>query len=440
MSLLTQIQVRRDTSANWTTVNPVLALGEIGLETDTGHLRIGDGSSSWTALTASYKRLNVRTSPQLAGTPTSADIALGAGALFVGADNIIRYINAAGTAYVAIDIVGMQASITTALNNAANALSTAGGAQTTANAAIPSTQKGAANGVATLGSDTKVPTAQMTGKLATTDLTDGASALAAKQNVPLNWNGTTPALVSSTNPIPSFGSNAFIYTGTGGATLDGNTFQTGDMALWNGTVFTKVILGGGYLGSFASTSALQTAYPAASNVDCDALVAGVLYKSDGSSWLKNITSAQVGAANGVASLDGSGYVPAAQSGALTGDVTRAAGTNTTVLTATAPALLQQPINFQTGTSYTLALSDAGNSVDMANAAANTLTIPPNSSVAFPLYTVISVSQGGAGTTTIAAGSGVTIVKPSARSLAISAQYETAFLQKVGTDTWRALVG
>lgn len=45
-----QIQVRRDTVANWTNEDPTLAAGEFGFETDTGKLKIGDGSTAWTAL------------------------------------------------------------------------------------------------------------------------------------------------------------------------------------------------------------------------------------------------------------------------------------------------------------------------------------------------------------------------------------------------------
>lgn len=45
-----QIQLRRDTAANWTSINPVLASGEIGVETDTGKLKIGNGASAWSAL------------------------------------------------------------------------------------------------------------------------------------------------------------------------------------------------------------------------------------------------------------------------------------------------------------------------------------------------------------------------------------------------------
>ena len=46
----TKIQVRRGTSSEWTTSNPVLATGEIGFETDTSKFKIGDGTTSWTGL------------------------------------------------------------------------------------------------------------------------------------------------------------------------------------------------------------------------------------------------------------------------------------------------------------------------------------------------------------------------------------------------------
>lgn len=45
-----RIQVRRDTAANWTSANPVLAAGEPALETDTGRRKTGDGATAWTAL------------------------------------------------------------------------------------------------------------------------------------------------------------------------------------------------------------------------------------------------------------------------------------------------------------------------------------------------------------------------------------------------------
>lgn len=91
----------------------------------------------------------------------------------------------------------------------------------------------------------------------------------------------------------------------------------------------------------------------------------------------------------------------------------------------------------TTTAYTLVIGDAGKLVTMSNASANTLTVPPNSSVAFPTGTRIDVLQKGAGQTTIAAGSGVTINSKGA-ALNLSAQYAGATLIKYGSDTWFAV--
>ena len=50
MPAQTVIQLRNDTAANWTTANPVLALGEIGVENDTRFQKVGDGTTAWTSL------------------------------------------------------------------------------------------------------------------------------------------------------------------------------------------------------------------------------------------------------------------------------------------------------------------------------------------------------------------------------------------------------
>jgi hypothetical protein len=47
-----RIQLRRDTSANWASSNPVLRAGEIGIETDTLKFKIGNGSAAWNSITA----------------------------------------------------------------------------------------------------------------------------------------------------------------------------------------------------------------------------------------------------------------------------------------------------------------------------------------------------------------------------------------------------
>ena len=48
--MASKIQIRRDTAANWTSANPTLSTGELGLETDTRKLKSGDGSTAWTSL------------------------------------------------------------------------------------------------------------------------------------------------------------------------------------------------------------------------------------------------------------------------------------------------------------------------------------------------------------------------------------------------------
>jgi len=93
------------------------------------------------------------------------------------------------------------------------------------------------------------------------------------------------------------------------------------------------------------------------------------------------------------------------------------------------------LNAQTA-SYTLVLTDASKVLPVSNASANNVTVPPNSSVAFPIGSVVTIVQTGAGQTTIVAGSGVTINSENSK-LKLKAQYATAGLLKTATDTWVA---
>lgn len=85
-------------------------------------------------------------------------------------------------------------------------------------------------------------------------------------------------------------------------------------------------------------------------------------------------------------------------------------------------------------SYTLVLSDADKLVEMNVATANNLTVPLNSSVAFPTGTQILLAQYGAGQTTVVATSGVTI-RSNGGKLKLNVQYSGATLIKIGTDDW-----
>ena len=85
-------------------------------------------------------------------------------------------------------------------------------------------------------------------------------------------------------------------------------------------------------------------------------------------------------------------------------------------------------------SYTLALTDQNDIIEMNVGSANNLTVPLNSSVAFPIGTEIAVLQYGSGQTTIVATGGVTL-RSKSNALKISGQFAGCTLVKVGTDEW-----
>lgn len=98
----------------------------------------------------------------------------------------------------------------------------------------------------------------------------------------------------------------------------------------------------------------------------------------------------------------------------------------------APTLLT--LNTQTVSNYTLSLTDANACIEMNNANSNTVTIPLNSSVPLPIGTTILVRMMGAGQTSLAAASGVTVLNPHG-TLKLSKQYASTSLHKRDTDTW-----
>lgn len=113
-------------------------------------------------------------------------------------------------------------------------------------------------------------------------------------------------------------------------------------------------------------------------------------------------------------------------------------TNGTTASWADPALVTT--NAQTNTTYTLVLSDKDKLVTLSNASAIALTVPLNSSVAFPTGSVVNIQQLGAGAVTISGASGVTITSTGATATApvTRAQYSAASIIKVGTDSWTVI--
>ena len=73
-----QIQLRRGTASAWSTVNPILVEGEVGLESDTNKMKVGNGTTAWNSL--SYAPIGTPAS----GSITGAMLASGAAATNLG--------------------------------------------------------------------------------------------------------------------------------------------------------------------------------------------------------------------------------------------------------------------------------------------------------------------------------------------------------------------
>lgn len=105
-----RIQIRRDTAANWTSVDPILAQGELGVETDTLKFKVGDGSNGWSNLNYLIDTGNYVTT---SGTPTltitrldtsvSNTIAVNANNFTIGAKSGNITINVAQSTYFSVN-------------------------------------------------------------------------------------------------------------------------------------------------------------------------------------------------------------------------------------------------------------------------------------------------------------------------------------------------
>lgn len=93
------------------------------------------------------------------------------------------------------------------------------------------------------------------------------------------------------------------------------------------------------------------------------------------------------------------------------------------------------INSQSGTSYTLALTDSTSVVRFSNSGAITATVPTNASVAFPIGSVVTLRQAGDGTVQISPAGGVTVNTPLSRLSLTRARGAVVMLHKVGTNEW-----
>ena len=144
----------------------------------------------------------------------------------------------------------------------------------------------------------------------------------------------------------------------------------------------------------------------------------------------------VTAGTGLSGGGSSGAVTLSIDTAVTADLTTAQTLTNKTLTS---PLINLGINAQTGTTYTTVLADNGKLTTLTNASAIAVTIPPNSSVAYPVGAQINMAQLGAGQVTVSGRAGVTIVSTGATASAPKARAQYSTLTAVQTSTDNGLV-
>jgi hypothetical protein len=134
-----RIQVRRGTSSEWTTANPVLAAGEMGVETNTNKFKFGNGSSTWTAL--SYAAADTAAIGEISQDAIDQALSMGAGLTKTYNDGTNTI-----TISVDSDVVATVAYVDAAVTGINNSLT----------GYLETGDRGTANGVASLNSSAKI--------------------------------------------------------------------------------------------------------------------------------------------------------------------------------------------------------------------------------------------------------------------------------------------
>jgi hypothetical protein len=493
--MATRMQQRRGTAAQWTAANPTLAAGEIGFETDTNKFKMGNGSSAWTSLTyfansaivtdliggalpatldtlteivtainqdpAFFTTIATNLSTHAAdttlvhGITDTAALATqsyvtdaidevtgdysalaGTGLAWNAGTEELEIDNTVATTTYADGVVGTHSSDTTSVHGIADTtalatitnVSTAQTAAETTASGYVSTHNSATTNVHGI-ADTSIlvtttGTQTLTNKTLTSPtLTTPSIGVASGTS----FNSITG--LSSTTPVMN--GTAAVGTGTTAARADHvHDTDTSRAPLASpaltGTPTAPLATTGTNTTQIATTSFVQqelsvltTGAPAALNT-LDELAAAL---GDDANYAATITTS-LGLKAPLASPTFTGTVTLPAAGIVFTDGTQAKEG--------VPS--RTPIIVKTD-SYTLsALTERDSLIEMGKATAQTVTIPLNATVAYPVGTSIDILQTGAGQVTIAPVSGSVTVNATP-GLKLRTQWSSATLFKRAENTW-----
>jgi hypothetical protein len=109
-------------------------------------------------------------------------------------------------------------------------------------------------------------------------------------------------------------------------------------------------------------------------------------------------------------------------------------TTTNILALEGVPVVSGGITVDATTSHTLAMTDAAKVLEMTNAGASVVVIPPSSSVAFPDGSFVNITRKGAGAVSVTTGAGVTLLSKSSGRI-LSGQYSMATVYKSSDNSW-----
>jgi hypothetical protein len=435
--MATRMQQRRGTAAQWTAANPILAAGEIGFETDTSKFKMGNGSSTWGNLqyfaNASELSALVNNAPGLLDTLGELAAAIDDDPQFyltIGT-TMTNHANASTLVHGIADtsVLATLTDVNTASSGAASALgvhealteSVHGIADTSVLATLTDVNTASSGAASALGVHEAltenvhgiVDTTELVTQTQLTDAISGAEVdQATLAGVGLDWNSVDGQFdIDSTVATKTYADDAV----TGHNDLTENVHGIADTSLLATTAdvaaVTKTTLG---LGNVDNTS------DADKPVSTATVTAIATAKSEA---VAEVTAVIDGAPNALNTLN--------ELAAALGDDANFASTVTTSLATKVDSYT--PITQKTA-SYTLSTLDHRDDlIEMGSGSALTLTIPLNSSIAYPVGTSLDILQTGAGQVTIAGAAGVTV--NATPGLKLRTQWSSATLFKRAENTW-----
>jgi len=553
--MTTRMQQRRGTSTQWTTTDPVLAAGEIGVETDTNQFKLGDGVSTWSDLSY-FKNLDDLGASLDDYVPLSSKAAANGVASLDSTGNIPasqlgNIIDGAPAAYDTLkeisDILGdngsLSGSIITHISGVESGLATHsqldtnvhGIASTAALATKTYSDTAASTAVSTHNSaTTSVHGIADTSALATKAYADGKVSTHEADTTDIHGIADTSLLATKSYAdgkasdaqtaatgaaTTAIGTHNSATTSVHGISNTANLVYTSDSRLSDtrtptdstvtaakiaaDAVTTAKILDANVTTSKINDGAVTTAKVADSAITSAKIADATIVDGDISSSAAIATSKISGLDTALSAkaplaspaLTGTPTAPTASAGTATTQIATTAfvGTAVSNLVASAPAALDTlnelatalgndasfsttvtnalaakaplasptftgtvtlpaaGIVFSDGTqskegvpsrtpivsktaSYTLsALTERDSVIEVNSASAVTITVPTNSTIAYPVGTSIDILQTGAGQITVAGASGVTV--NATPGLKLRTQWSGATLFKRATDTW-----